>query len=94
MEGFQRHIVIYLLQQQQQLFYLALPLNGGHLVGQHEGLHLELPALGLPDNDLSCRTRNASCCMIIWRNLEEMGRHRYVGLPNHLQEDFTFLAGD
>ena len=53
MEGFQRHIVIYLLQQQQQQFYLALPLNGGHLVGQHEGLHLELPALGLPDNDLS-----------------------------------------
>ena len=52
MEGFQWHIVIYLLQQQQQ-FYLALPLNGGHLVGQHEGLHLELPALGLPDNDLS-----------------------------------------
>ena len=53
MEGFQRQIVIYLLQQQQQQFYLALPLNGGHLVGKHEGLHLELPALGLPDNDLS-----------------------------------------
>ena len=77
MEGFQRHIVIYLLQQQQRQFYLALPLNG-HLVGQHEGLHLELPALGLPDNDLSCRTRSVSCCMMMWCNLEEVGRHRYV----------------